>query len=130
MARWNKPLGHTTWAFAAGEMPDGSTGHEPEFTSRDELYLLNTGDDDTCCELTVFHTDADPVGPYEVVVPGRRVRLVRINNLIDPQAVPLGVPYALTVTSDHPVVAQLRHVDTRQAALGVAITSGLALDQG
>ena len=128
MARRNKALGHTTWAFAAGEMPDGSTGHEPEFTSRDELCLLNTGDDDACCQLLVFHTDAEPVGPYRVVVPARRVRQVRINNLIDPQAVPLGVPYALTVTSDHPVVAQLRHVDTRQAELGVAITSGLGSD--
>lgn len=128
MAATNRALGHTTWAFSAGHMPDGSTGREPEFTSRDELCLLNTGDDDACCELTVFHPDADPVGPYVVVVPGRRVRQVRVNDLIDPQAVHLGVPYALTLASDRPVVAQLKHVDTRQAELGVAITSGLGLD--
>lgn len=122
------PIGRTQWAFAAGYMPDGSTGREPDFTSRDELCLLNTTDTEACAELTVYHADQEPVGPYRVEVPARRVRQVRVNDLIDPQAVPLGVPYGLTVVSDVPVVVQLRHVDTRQAELGVAITTGLPGD--
>jgi hypothetical protein len=35
------------------------------------------------------------------------------------------VPYGVVVQCDRPVVVQLMHVDTRQASLGVAITSGL-----
>lgn len=122
----NATMGKTHWAFAAGFMPESSTGHEPEFTSRDELCLLNTSSSDACAEVTVYHDDQDPVGPYTIEVPARRVRHVRVNDLIDPQAIPLGVPYGLTVSSDRPLVIQMRHIDTSQAELGVAITSGLA----
>lgn len=122
-------LGRRSWAFAAGHLPDGSTGHEPEFTSRDELCLLNTTGDDACAEVTVYREDRDPVGPYEIRVPGRRVRHVRVNGWIDPEPVPLGVPYAITVTSEVPIVVQLRHLDTRQAELGVAVSTGVAGDE-
>ncbi|GAA1145397.1 sensory rhodopsin transducer [Nesterenkonia lutea] len=119
-------LGRTSWAFAAGFMPEDSTGHEPEFTSRDELCLLNMTSSDACAEVTVYHPDRDPVGPYTVEVPADRVRHVRINDLIDPQAVPLGVAYGLRVETDVPLAIQLRHLDTRQAELGVAISSGVS----
>ena len=118
-------LGRTSWAFAAGHMPDGSTGREPDFTSRDELCLLNATSTDACAEVTVYHVDRDPVGPYRIDIMAGRVRHIRINDLIDPEAIPLGVPYGLTVVSDVPIVIQLRHIDTRQAELGVAITAGL-----
>lgn len=118
-------MGKTRWSFAAGFMPTRSTGHEPEFTSRDELCLLNTTASEACAEVTVYHEDQDPVGPYTIAVPARRVRHVRINDLIEPQAIPLGVPYGLTLSSDVPLVIQMRHIDTSQAEFGVAISSGL-----
>ena len=59
-------LGRRSWAFSAGHLPDGSTGHEPEMTSRDELCFLNTTDDDACAEVTVYYGDGEPVGPYLV----------------------------------------------------------------
>lgn len=118
-------IGRTRWAFAAGHLPETSTGHEPEFTGRDELCLLNAGEETACAEVTVFHAEREPVGPYRIEVEARRVKQVRVNGLIDPEAVPLGVPYGLVVESDRPIVVQLRHVDTSQAELGVAITSGL-----
>lgn len=118
-------LGRRSWAFAAGHVPERSTGHEPEFTSREEVCLLNTTDQDGCAELTVYHCDQDPVGPYRVAVGARRVLHVRVNDLIDPEAVPLGVPYGLVVTSDVPLVVQLTRIDTSRAELGVAISSGL-----
>ena len=117
--------GHTRWFFSAGLIPARSTGHEPEFTSRTELCLLNTGADEACVHLTVFHTDRDPVGPYEIRVAGRRVREVRLNDLIDPEAVPLGEPLGLVLESDLPVVAQLRSVDTRRDGLAVTAIPGL-----
>lgn len=119
--------GHRTWAFAAGYLPERSTGREPEMTSRDELCVLNLGERDACLEVTVHRTDVEPVGPYLIEVPAGRVRHVRVNGLIDPAPVPLGVPYGLKVTSDVPVVVQLRHLDTRQAELGVTVTSGVPL---
>lgn len=117
-------LGRRTWAFAAGFLPDGGTGPEPEMTSRDELCFLNTGEADAVAEVTIYHVDDDPVGPYRVTVPARRVRHARVNGFVDPLPVPLGRPYAVVVHSDRPLVTQLRHVDTRQAPLAVALSTG------
>lgn len=115
----------TGWTFAAGNIPAAGTGHEPEFTSREELCLLNTGDGDACAQLHIYHSDREPVGPYRIDVPARRVRHIRLNDLIDPQAIPLGVPYAMVLTSDVPVVAQVRHLDTRRDGIAVAVYTGI-----
>lgn len=124
MQQQEQRIGRRTWVFATGHMALRSTGEEPEFTSRDELCVVNTGSSGACLEVVVYHQDKDPVGPYEIEVPARRMRAVRINGLIDPEAVPLAQPYAMVVTSDEPVVVQLRHVDTRQAAQAVALLPG------
>lgn len=110
-------LGRTTWVFSAGFAPSGNTGPEPEFTSRNTVCLLNTGQKQACVHLTVYYDDADPVGPYEVLVEAQRVTHQRINDLIEPEAVPLDAAYGLVITSDRPVVAQICYVDTRGGAL-------------
>ncbi|MCT1434099.1 MULTISPECIES: sensory rhodopsin transducer [Dietzia] len=117
--------GSTRWFFSAGFIPEHGTGHEPEYTSRTELCLLNTGADEACVRLTVYHSDRDPVGPYEIRVEGRRVRELRVNDLIAPEAVPLGRPLGLVLESDVPVVAQLRYIDTRRGGLAVTAVPGL-----
>ncbi len=110
-----KAAGARFWAVPAGRIPVHGTGPEPEFTSRDELCILNTGDRPAALRLTVFHVDRDPVGPYELTVEAARVRHVRVNDLINPEAVPLGVDYAVVVESDEPVVVQHVHLDSRRA---------------
>ncbi|MBK0418017.1 sensory rhodopsin transducer [Leucobacter sp. CSA1] len=118
-------LGHTRWTFSAGWIPAQSTGREPEYTSRNVLCVLNTSSGDACVRVTVYHEDRDPISPYEILVPASRVRHVRINDLIDPEAVPLGRPYGLVLISDAPIVAQLVYVDTRKNNLAVAMISGV-----
>lgn len=113
-------LGRTMWVFAAGFAPSQSTGAEPEFTSRNTLCLLNTADQPACAELMVYYDDADPVGPFEVLIEAQRVKHQRINDLIDPAAVYLDKPYGLVVTSDVPVVAQLYYLDSREGQLTVS----------
>lgn len=119
-------LGSTVWVFSAGNVPLGSTGREPEFTSRDEICFVNTGGEDAHVELTVYHADRPPVAGYRLTVGAERVCHRRINDLIDPEAVPLDVPYGLVVRSDRPVVAQLQRLDTRSTALSVSISDGYA----
>ena len=114
--------GRRVWAIPGGHIPLRSSGHEPEETSRDELTLLNTGDTEATVAVTLFYTDRDPVGPYRLTVPARRVRCVRINDLIDPEAVPLGTDYGVLAESDVPIVVQFSRLDTsraEKAALGV-----------
>lgn len=115
-----KGKGRTSWVFSAGFAPSQSTGREPDFTSRNTLCLLNTGDRPACVELTVYHEEAEPVGPYRIGVEPRRVLHHRVNDLIDPQAVALDAPYGLVVESDQPIVAQLYYLDSRGGHLAVS----------
>jgi hypothetical protein len=118
--------GSRRWAFSAGLIPERSAGHEPEETSRNVLCLLNATDRDGCARLTVHHEEAEPVGPYELAVPAGRVRHIRINDLIDPEAVPRGQPYGMVVDCDVPMVVQLALVDTSGGRYAVALLSGVA----
>jgi hypothetical protein len=110
-------IGHSTWLIPGGNIPVQSSGPEPAFTSRDELFVMNTGDAAARITLTIFYTDREPVAGYELEVGARRVRRVRCNDLIDPEALRLGVDYGVVVEASVPVVVQFERVDTRQAAL-------------
>ncbi len=119
--------GRTAWAIAGGHIPLRSTGREPEHTSRDELCLLNTGAEDAEVEVTLFYSDRDPVGPYRLRVSARRVRRVRVNDLINPEAPPLDQDYGAIVTSNVPIVLQFERKDTSGSENGILTTLGLPL---
>lgn len=112
--------GRRRWLIACGNIPVESTGREPELTSHDAISILNASDEDADIEVTVHHVDREPAGPYRLRVRARRVRRIRINDLIDPQAVPLGVDYALRMEATVPVVVQATRQDTsgRGAIMG------------
>lgn len=113
-------IGKTAWVIPGGRIPIEGTGHEPEFTSRDELWFLNTGDEEAHLRMTFFYGDRDPIGPYPLTVAAARVRCARVNDLILPQAVPLDAPYGVVIESNRPVVVQVARYDTRQAELGMS----------
>ncbi|HSJ35008.1 MAG TPA: sensory rhodopsin transducer [Acidimicrobiia bacterium] len=108
-------IGHQIWAIAEGYIPPSSTGPEPEMLSHETVCVLNAGSEDAQLEITVYYSDRDPVGPYQETVPARRTRHIRINDLEDPEPVPLGEDYAVVVESDRPVVVQHTRLDSRQA---------------
>jgi hypothetical protein len=111
------PIGRRRWAIAGGRVPPHGTGAEPAFTGRETLCLLNAGDEMANVRVTFLYVDRDPVGPYRVTVAPRRVRQVRVNDLIFPEAVPLDAAYACEVVSDAPVVVQCTRQDTRAREL-------------
>ncbi|WP_026731106.1 sensory rhodopsin transducer [Fischerella sp. PCC 9605] len=117
-----KTLGKTTWAIPGGHIPLRSTGHEPEFTSRDELCLLNTSDQEANVEIAIFHADREPVGSYRLKVQARRVRHIRFNDLIDPEAILLDTDYASVIESDVPIVVQFSRLDSSQAEKSILST--------
>lgn len=110
-----KALGKKTWVIAEGYIPSYGTGKEPEFTSHETACFLNTSDEDAHVRITIFFTDKDPVGPYEVTVPAKRTKHLRFNELKDPQEVPRDTDYASLIESDIPVVVQHTRLDSRQA---------------
>jgi hypothetical protein len=108
-------FGRRRWAIPGGRIPPESTGHEPEHTSRDEISVLNTSADEAHVQLTVFFEDRDPVGPYALSVPAQRLKVVRFNDLINPEAIPLGTCFAAVIESSVPVIVQFLRLDSRRA---------------
>jgi hypothetical protein len=84
-------------------------------TSHETACLLNTSDHDAHVKITLYFSDREPVGPYNVVVPARRTRHLRFNNLTDPAPVPRETDYASLIESDVPIVVQHTRLDSRQA---------------
>lgn len=110
-----KALGKKTWIIAEGYIPAYGTGKEPEFTSHETACFLNTSGEDAHVKITIFFTDKEPVGPYDVIVPARRTKHLRFNELKEPQEVPKGTDYASLIESDIPIVVQHTRLDSRQA---------------
>ncbi|HZD44139.1 MAG TPA: sensory rhodopsin transducer [Methanomicrobiales archaeon] len=110
-----KPIGRTVWVIPGGHIPLKSSGHEPEYTSRDVLCMLNTGDEDAEIRITIYYADREPAGPYPLKVAARRVRHVHFNDLIDPEAMPLDTDYGSIIESTVPIVIQFIRQDTSQA---------------
>jgi hypothetical protein len=109
-----KTFGRKRWVIPGGHVSLHSTGLEPVFTSLDKLSILNTSDKNVTVKLTIFYEKPDPVEGYEVEIPARRVRSVRFNDLIDPQAMPLDTPYACIVEATSPVVIAFSRLDSGQ----------------
>lgn len=120
------PIGHKRWAIAEGYIPDSSHGPQPEMTSHETVCLLNTSDIDAHVQITIFFSDHEPVGPYQVTVPARRTKHVRFNDLKDPAPVPHSTDYASIIESDVPIVAQHTRLDSRQDANALLSTIAFA----
>lgn len=115
----NRAYGKKTWVFAGGYIPVESTGKEPEYLSKDIVAILNTSGQEASIKITLYFEDQEPVGEYEIKVLPQRLRRFHVNDLINPQAVPLGVAYGGVITSDVPVVVQLTKQHTGQQALAL-----------
>ena len=109
-------MGHRRWAVSAGWAPSRATGTEPLFSSRDQIAVLNTGAELANVRLRVLYAQHGPVGPYRIGIAPRRLRNLRINDLIFPEAVRLDEAYGLVIDSDQPVVVQFTRQDTRARA--------------
>jgi len=101
-------------------MPLATTGPEPVFTSHDKLCLLNAGEEMANVEVAIVSTDREPVEPYRLTIASCRVRPIRVNDLIFPEAIPLETTYAAVVRSDVPLVVQFTRQDTGRGARAIA----------
>jgi hypothetical protein len=84
-------------------------------TSHETACLLNASEEDAHVQITIFFADRDPVGPYSVVVPAKRTRHLRFNDLDNPEPIPRDTEYASVLESDVPIVVQHTRLDSRQS---------------
>ncbi len=120
------PIGRKQWAIPEGYIPSQSHGPEPKMTSHETACLLNVSQQDANVEITIFFADRDPLGPYSVVVPARRTRHVRFNDLQKPAPIPRDTDYASLIESDVPIVVQHTRLDSRQDANALLSTVAYA----
>jgi hypothetical protein len=105
-----------------GYIPPVSSG---ELESHESICVLNTGDLPAVVAVTVYFEDRDPIERVEVAVPGRRTMHIRTNSLRKgDQTIPKGVPYAMEVESDQPVIVQYSRLDATQAENSLMTTMG------
>ena len=90
-------IGHKHWTIAAGWMPP--LGDET-------VAFLNVSPEEAHVQIFIYYGDRDPVGPYRLTVPAKRIRRVPFNCLADPEPIPRATAYASTITSDVPIVVQ------------------------
>jgi hypothetical protein len=107
-------IGHNTWVLPEGDSQVAGA------------HVLNTGDTDAHLQITFYSADHDPVGPYRVVVPARRTRHIRFDDLTEPEPVPPGTDYSGVIVGDRPIVVQ---AGGSVPAVGLS-TSGGRLDHG
>lgn len=119
-------VGQKLWAIAEGYIPSESHGPEPQMTSHETACLLNACEQDAHVTITVFFSDRNPVGPYRVLVPAKRTKHVRFNDLKDPAPVPRDTDYASVIESDVPIVVQHTRLDSRQSANALLSTIAYA----
>lgn len=97
-------------------------------TSHETACLLNVGDVPAQVRITIYFTDREPTGPYEITVPPRRTRHLRFNDLHDSEPIPRDTDYASVLESDVPIVVQHTRLDSRQAEN--ALLSTIAYAEG
>lgn len=123
-----KTTGKLDWAFSGGRIPFDSTGEEPMFNSHDKISVLNTSEEKAVIEIFIFYEDKAPVGTYEVEIKPKRLRKIRINDLIDPEAVQLERNYGCYIRSNVPVVIQFSRMCTGQNAYALMGTMAFPVD--
>ena len=96
-------IGARIWAIGDGWIPPASTGPAPDMTSHDSACMLNPNDEPTEVAMTVYFHDREPVGPYRLTIPARRVHHQRLNNLRDPEPLRCGVDYSVVIRSSVPI---------------------------
>jgi len=119
-------IGRKQWTIAEGYIPPSSTGPQPQMTSHKTVCLLNTGMEDAHVSITVFYSDRTPVGPYRLIVPAKRTKHVRFNDLSDPAPLPVDRDFASLIESDVPIVVQHTRLDSRQAENALLSTIAFA----
>lgn len=109
-------IGKRIWAIAEGYIPSASTGEGRAMQSHETACILNASDKEAHIELTIYYSNREPVGPFNITVAPQRTLHLRFNDLTDPEPVPRDTDYSSVFVSDVPVVIQHTRLDSRQAA--------------
>lgn len=108
--------GKCQWFIPDAFYPEKDNG---EYVSHEAVCVLNTGDIDADIDIILYFEDREPVYGFKAVCPARRTHHIRMDRIrsTDGSSVPRGIPYAMLVKSNVPVVVQYSRLDTTQAEM-------------
>ena len=117
----NKAVGKKIWIIPDGFLPEKSSG---DFVSHEAVCVLNVGKIDANIKITVYFEDREPMENFFATCPAQRTNHIRLDQIKNAEGhkIPVGVPYALKVESDVPVVVQHSRMDTSQAEMTLMTT--------
>ncbi|NMA95483.1 MAG: hypothetical protein GX974_05545 [Clostridiales bacterium] len=123
----NLKIGSTIWYVPDCYYPEKSS--EGYYESHEAICVLNTGDRDANLNITLYFEDREPSSGFKAICPSKRTNHVRLDEITDGEGrkIPRGVPYAIVLESDEPIVAQYSRLDTTQAELGLMTTMAYPL---
>ncbi|MNZ64233.1 Anabaena sensory rhodopsin transducer [compost metagenome] len=105
--------GEKHWFIPDGFIPPDSTG---ALISHESICVLNCSSEEALIRITIYFEDREPMEDILVVVQGRRTKHIRTSSLMKNGApIPIGVPYAIEVLSDIPIIVQYSRLDSTQA---------------
>nr|WP_214630091.1 sensory rhodopsin transducer [Paenibacillus agaridevorans] len=117
--------GEKHWIIPDGFIPPDSSG---SLTSHESVCVLNTSSEEALLRFTIFFEDREPMEDMLHVVPARRTKHIRTSSLQKNGAgIPVGVPYAIEVKSDIPVIVQYSRLDSTQAENALMSTMAFPL---
>ncbi|HEY9885708.1 MAG TPA: sensory rhodopsin transducer [Vampirovibrionales bacterium] len=121
-------LGKKIWVIPEGYIPEYSSlkkgkhnYSDKALESHETFCVLNTNTVDAHIQLTIFFSDKDPIDTYKLVVPARRTKHFRFNDLAEPM-IEEGTDFSSVIQSDVPVIVQHTRLDSRQAEISLLST--------
>jgi hypothetical protein len=121
--------GSTTWYMPDTYLPEPVPADGP-YVGHEAICVLNVTDRDAALLLNFCFEDRPPVKDVAVTVPAERTRHLRLDKpeQIGGFRVPVGVPYAIRVRSDVPVIVQYSRLDTTQTQCTLMTTMAYPLE--
>ena len=116
-----RPAGERKWVIPDCYLPEKSSGG---LVSHESTCVLNLGPRPASLVFTAYFEDRPPVPRLLARCPSQRTMHVRVDSLrnLKGQSIPKGVPFALLVESNVPIVVQHTRLDTTQPALALMTT--------
>lgn len=119
--------GECVWYVPDCYFPEITTpGH---YVSHEAICILNTGKKDANLDITLYFEDREPMRGFKGFCGAERTNHIRLDKLKDQEnkGVPQGVPYAIMIKSDVPVIVQYSRLDTTQAEMSLMTTMAYPL---
>ncbi|MGE5582849.1 MAG: sensory rhodopsin transducer [Bacillota bacterium] len=123
-----KYCGSKIWFIPDGYYPESSSG---KFPSHEAICVLNPGKEPAEIEITLYFEDRPKMEGFTARCQAERTNHIRMDRLRDREGrgVPIGVPYAIMVRSDNPIIAQYSRMDTRQAEMALMTTIAFPINE-